>query len=148
MFGWSLRLRSCWGSASRCRNLCCKVSFKMRLLENKAVDVFLGSINRTEEELLTLQHQPKLSLRKPLRGSSSVGASATRSFGSSKMCSSGPPRIGPSPFPKKYLRKVERGRFDGVLKPSTCCSRIRAFPAHSKFVSTSTDFTSTHDILS
>jgi hypothetical protein len=53
----------------------------------------------SEEEMLTLQHHPKLSLRKLLSGSSSVGTSATRSLGSSKICSSGPPSIGPSPFP-------------------------------------------------
>jgi hypothetical protein len=127
--------------------LCYKVPSDMRCFKNKdLVGSIPGFPTKKVRTMLTLQHQPKLSLRNLLRGSSSAGASATRSFGSSKICSSAPPSIGPSLFPKKYLRNVERGRFDGVLKPSTCCSQIRAFPACCKLVFLSMFFHYTHGI--
>ena len=51
---------------------------------------------RGTKERLTLKNQPKLSLKKPLSRSLSNEASATRSLGSSKICSSGPPSTVPS----------------------------------------------------
>jgi hypothetical protein len=86
--------------------------------------------DRGTQERLTLKHQPKSSLRKPLSGSLSNEAGATRSLGSSKICPSGTPSTVPSfSLAKKYLWEVESGRWARFLKLRSCCSWIKASPA-------------------